>query len=169
MKHTISILVNNHAGVLSRVSGLFSRRGFNISSLAVGETDDPALSRITIVLDGDEYAGGQITKQLGKLIDVVTVKVLKDEDSVSRELVLLKVKALKEKRAEIIQIVDIFRAKIIDVSPDCLTIEITGETAKVEALSKMLFEFGILEIARTGIISLERGDETINNYIYHIK
>lgn len=161
-KYTLSVLVENHSGVLSKVTGLFSRRGFNIDSLAVGETNDPSKSRITIVVNGDEHTVDQVSKQLNKLIDVRAVKVLNSTDSVSRELVMIKVKAEKERRAEIVQLVDIFRAKIIDVSMETLTVEITGQTEKVEAFTEMIKEFGVLELARTGLIALERGTEVVN-------
>lgn len=161
-KHTLSILVENHPGVLSRVAGLFSRRGFNIDSLAVGITENPDISRMTIVVDGDEYVVEQVSKQLNKLIDVIKIKQLSQKDSVSRELALIKVNATATTRAEIIQIVEIFRAKIIDVSKNTLTIEISGSTDKVAALEEMLQQFGIKEIVRTGTIAIERGNKYIN-------
>lgn len=160
-KHTLSVLVENHPGVLSRVSGLFSRRGFNIDSLAVGVTEDPEVSRITIVVDGDEYVVEQVSKQLNKLIDVIKIKQLEKSESVSRELALIKVSADTSTRAEIIQIVEIFRAKIVDVSKNTLTIEISGGTEKVAALEDMLNQFGIKEIVRTGTIAIERGNRYI--------
>lgn len=160
-KHTLSVLVENHAGVLSRVAGLFSRRGFNIESLAVGVTEDPGISRMTIVVDGDDYVVEQVSKQLNKLIDVIKIKQLNPADSVSRELVLVKVAATTSTRSEIIQIVDIFRAKIIDVSKNTLTIEITGASEKNAALEEMLKQFGIKEIVRTGTIAVERGSRII--------
>lgn len=160
-KHTLSVLVENHAGVLSRVSGLFSRRGFNIDSLAVGVTENPDISRMTIVVDGDEYIVEQVSKQLNKLVDVIKIKQLDKAESVSRELALIKVDATAETRAEIIQIVEIFRAKIIDVSKNTLTIEISGATEKVAALEDMLKQFGIKEIVRTGSIAIERGNKYI--------
>ena len=161
-KHTLSVLVENHAGVLSRVAGLFSRRGFNIDSLAVGVTENPEISRMTIVVDGDEYIVEQVSKQLNKLIDVIKIKQLVSGDSVSRELALIKVNATASTRAEIMQIVEIFRAKIIDVSKNALTIEISGNTDKVAALEEMLRQFGVKEIVRTGLIALERGNKNIN-------
>jgi len=161
LKHTLSILVENHAGVLSRVAGLFSRRGFNIDSLAVGVTEDPKVSRITIVVDGDDYVVEQVTKQLNKLIDVIKIRQLHRNDSVSRELALVKVTATSETRSEIIQIVDIFRANIVDVSKDSLTIEMTGNSAKIEAFEEMLMQFGIKEIVRTGTIAIGRGSNII--------
>ncbi len=161
-KHTLSVLVENHAGVLSRVAGLFSRRGFNIDSLAVGVTENPDISRITIVVDGDEYVVEQVSKQLNKLIDVIKIKQLDKLDSVSRELALIKVSASAATRAEIIQIVGIFRANIVDVSKNTLTIEISGGSNKVAALEDMLKQFGIKEIVRTGTIAIERGNKYIN-------
>ncbi len=160
-KHTLSILVENHAGVLSRVAGLFSRRGFNIDSLAVGVTEDPKVSRMTIVVDGDDYIVEQVTKQLNKLIDVIKIRQLHPEDSISRELALIKVTANSETRSEIIQIVDIFRANIVDVSKDALTIEMTGTSSKMTALEDMLSQFGIKEIVRTGTIGIQRGNQVI--------
>jgi acetolactate synthase-1/3 small subunit len=161
MKHILSVLVNNHAGVLSRVSGLFSRRGFNIDSLAVGITNDPNISRMTIVVDGDENTVDQVEKQLSKLIDIIRVKRLDIENSVHRELALIKVNADTSVRSEIMQIAEVFRANIIDISKTTLTIEISGSAKKVAAIQDMLRPFGILEDVRTGLISLERGEKTI--------
>jgi acetolactate synthase-1/3 small subunit len=160
-KHILSVLVENHAGVLSRVVGLFSRRGFNIDSLAVGVTENPEVSRITIVVDGDEYIVEQVSKQLNKLVDVIKIKRLQKDESVERELVLMKVEADASTRSEIVQIVKIFRANIIDVSKETLTIEISGSTNKVSALEDMLRQFGIKETVRTGTIALERGNKHI--------
>lgn len=160
-KHILSVLVENHAGVLSRVSGLFSRRGFNIESLAVGITENPEISRMTIVVEGDEYTVEQVSKQLNKLINVIRVKKLENFDSVKRELALIKVNATAATRSEIVQIVEIFRANIIDVSKDTLTIEVSGDEDKVGALENMIKPFGIKEIVRTGIIALERGTKHI--------
>ena len=160
-KHTLSVLVENHAGVLSRVAGLFSRRGFNIDSLAVGVTENPEISRMTIVVDGDDYTVEQVSKQLNKLIDVIKVRQLDRSDSVSRELALIKVEATAATRSEIIQIVEIFRAKIVDISKTTVTIEISGSTDKVSALEDMLRQFGIKEIVRTGTIAIERGNKYI--------
>lgn len=160
-KHTLSVLVENHAGVLSRVAGLFSRRGFNIESLAVGVTENPEISRMTIVVDGDDYTVEQVSKQLNKLIDVIKLKKLDEKDSVSRELALIKVAATASTRAEIVQLVEIFRAKIVDVSKNTLTIEISGDTKKVAALEELLRQFGIKEIVRTGTIAIERGNKFI--------
>jgi acetolactate synthase-1/3 small subunit len=160
-KHTLSVLVENHAGVLSRVAGLFSRRGFNIDSLAVGITEVPEISRMTIVVDGDDHTVEQVSKQLNKLIDVIKVKKLDWSESVSRELALIKVEATASTRSEIIQIVEIFRAKIVDISKTTLTIEASGSLDKVAALEDMLRQFGIKEIVRTGTIAIERGNKHI--------
>lgn len=160
-KHTLSIIVENHAGVLSRISGLFSRRGFNIDSLAVGTTEDPKISRITIVISGDDYTVEQLTKQLNKLIDVIKIRQLEPKEAVRREIALIKVNATSETRAEIIQIVNIFRANIVDVSKHTLTIELTGTEEKIEAFKEMIKSFGIKELVRTGTIALERGSKAI--------
>ena len=162
-KHLLSILVDNHPGVLFRVAGLFSRRGFNIESLAVGITHDPLVSRITIIVHGDNRTVDQIVKQLGKLVQVITVKIIASGQCVSRELVLVKVNAAPEVRSQILHVVEIFRAKIIDVSKETLTIEMTGEGEKTEALLDMLADYGLMEVARTGVIALERGSATIES------
>lgn len=157
MIHTISVLVNNHPGVLARVAGLFSRRGFNIDSLAVGETEDPAYSRMTIVVRADDRQLEQVTKQLFKLIDVIKLTDLTSEEAVTRELVLIKVAAADAaKRTELLQIVDIFRAKVVDVSESSLMVEITGDESKVEGLIQLLRPYGLREIVRTGKIALMR-------------
>lgn len=160
-KHTLSVLVENHAGVLSRVAGLFSRRGFNIDSLAVGVTENPEISRMTIVVNGDDNTVEQVCKQLNKLIDVIKVRQLDSSDSVERELALIKVEANAATRSEIIQIVEVFRAKIVDISKNTLTIEASGGVEKVEALENMLRQFGIKEIVRTGTIAIQRGNKYI--------
>ena len=159
MKHVISVLVENKFGVLARISGLFSARGFNIDSLAVGETDDPTVSRMTIVAEGNETTLEQITKQLHKLIDVIKVQDITNQDYIDRELMLIKVNAGKKDRAELIQIVDTFKAKIIDVNPESLTIEIAGEQSKIDAIMELLVPFGIREIVRTGRIAMARKKE----------
>ena len=156
-KHTLSVLVENHSGVLSRVAGLFSRRGFNIDSLAVGETLNPGISRITIVVYGDDYIVDQVSKQLNKLIDVIKIKVFKPTEFVGRELVLIKINAPAETRAEVMQLVNIFRANIVDVSTKTLTVEISADQEKIIALTALLDQFGILEVVRTGMIAIERG------------
>jgi acetolactate synthase-1/3 small subunit len=155
-KHTISVLVDNEPGVLSRVSGLFSGRGFNISSLTVAETTDPDISRITAVIPGDEPILEQIQKQLRKLVNVHKVSDLTHTPHVSRELALIRVKAKNGDRAEILRIVDIFRAKIVDVSPADYAIEVTGNQDKLDAILNLLSRFGITEIARSGVIALPR-------------
>ena len=156
-RYILSALVQNHAGVLSRVSGLFSRRGYNIDSLTVGETVDPGISRMTIVVRGDEAILEQIQKQLEKLIEVASVKRLDPNLSVLREIALIKVAASPESRPDIIQIANIFRARIIDVAADSLIVETTGAQNKVDGLIELLKPFGILELARTGLSALERG------------
>lgn len=157
MKHTISVIVENKPGVLHRVSGLFSRRGFNIESLAVGTTESANVSRMTIVVEGDEATLEQITKQLYKQIDVLKVFDLPAEQAVERELALIKVHANEKTRTEITQIVDIFKAKIVDVAEDSLMIEVSAEKEKVESMQKLLEKFGIQELVRTGKIALQRG------------
>ncbi len=157
MQHTITALVENTPGVLARVAGLFSRRGFNIESLAVSITEDVTVSRMTIVVGGDERALEQIEKQLNKLVEVIKVYDYRDTPAVERELALVKVTATPEKRAEIMQISDIFRGKIIDVSERTLTIEVTGQVEKVDAFQSLLAPYGIKELVRTGKIALARG------------
>lgn len=162
-KHVLSVLVENHSGVLSRVSGLFSRRGYNIDSLSVGETEDPKISRMTIVTAADEYTLEQIKKQLNKLIDVIKVTELKEDHSVYRELALIKIAATKENRAEIIEIANIFRAHIVDVATQSVVIEATGDQGKIEALSNMLAPYGVKEVVRTGLTALERGEKELKH------
>ena len=161
-RHVLSVLVQNSSGVLSRVSGLFSRRGYNIDSLTVGRTEDEKISRMTIAIVGDNDTLEQVKKQLDKLEDVIKVIDLKNGNSVYR--VLIKVKADAEKRAAINEIVTIFRSKIIDVSVDTLTIELTGDESKISALIKLMEEYGIQELVRTGVTALERGDKTIRSH-----
>ncbi|NLM26326.1 MAG: acetolactate synthase small subunit [Firmicutes bacterium] len=162
-RHVISVLVDNQSGVLSRVAGLFSRRGYNIDSLSVGETENSQFSRMTIVVRGDDSTLEQIKKQLNKLIDVIKVVSLTSESSVYRELVLVKVAADDKTRAAINDIVDIFRAKIIDIAPKSLTIEITGDEPKIQAFIDLMKPYGIIEMARTGLTALQRGDLSITN------
>lgn len=157
MKHILSVLVENKPGVLARVSGLFSRRGFNIDSLAVGPTEDPNISRMTIVVDADNAKLEQITKQLHKLVNVLKITDLEPRDSVERELVLIKVNAPSNNRSEIIETANIFRANIIDISKNSLTVEITGTQDKIQALEDLLRSYGIKELVRTGKIALARG------------
>jgi acetolactate synthase, small subunit len=155
--HTLSVLVVNRPGVLTHVSGLFSRRGYNIDSLTVGVTENPEISRMTIVAHGDEHVIEQVTKQLNKLIDIIKVVEVAPGESVYRELALLKVAATAKNRSEVIQITDIFRAKIVDVSADSIIIEITGSGDKIDALEEMMRPFGIKEMVRTGKVALVRG------------
>jgi len=164
-KHVLSALVKNSSGVLSRVSGLFSRRGYNIDSLTVGRTEDPSISRMTITLMGDDNVLEQVKKQLNKLEDVVRVVDFKANESVYRELVLIKVKANAENRATINETVKIFRSKIIDLSTDTLTIELTGDEDKISALINLMEEYGIEELVRTGVTALQRGEKSIKNSI----
>ena len=161
MLKTISVLVDNKAGVLARVTNLFSRRGYNIDSLAVGTADRTDISRITVIVDCDDRILDQIVHQLEKLVNVRTVKVLSDISNVTRELVLIKVKAPASVRNDIIQIAEVFRGRIIDISTETLTIEITGEEHKTTALMDMLKVYEILEVARTGKVALDRGMEYI--------
>jgi acetolactate synthase-1/3 small subunit len=158
-KYVLSVLVENHAGVLSRVSGLFSRRGYNIDSLTVGETQDAAYSRITIVALGDEYTLDQMTKQLERMEDVMQVSVLENDDAVFRELLLIKVQAEPEKRSAILEAVNVFRAKVVDLSVESLIVELTGEVTKLNAFIEIMKAYGILEMARTGITALARGSK----------
>ena len=157
MRHTISVLVENKSGVLARVAGLFSGRGYNIDSLNVSEAEDPTMSRMTIVARGDDRILEQITKQLNRLIDTIKVTDLTDEEHVERELVLIKVSATSKTRSEIIQISDIFRANIVDVSLETLVISVTGDADKINAMIDMLRPYGIKEIARSGQVAIPRG------------
>lgn len=157
MKHTLSVLVENKPGVLTRVAGLFARRGFNIESLAVGRSEDPRLSRITITLDGAEQPVDQVTKQLHKLINVVKIRDLSAAGMVAGELLFVKVSSEGEKRTEVFQIAEIFKAKIVDVDRRALTLRVVGESNKLEALLELLKPLGILEVVRTGTIAMRRG------------
>lgn len=161
MKHTISVIVENKPGVLARTAGLFRRRGFNIDSLAVGVTENPDISRMTIVVEGDQPLLEQVTKQVSKLIDVIRVISLDDDVSIGRELALIKVNADQKSRSEIIQVVDIFRARIIDVAPRSLIVEVTGDENKINAITQLLGQFGIKEMVRTGKVALQRGGKTL--------
>ena len=156
-KHILSILVENKPGVLARVAGLFSRRGFNIDTLAVGPTDDPSVSRITLTLDGAVHPIDQVTKQLHKLVNVLKIRDLEPEDTVTRELALFKVSADGGQRGELMQICEIFRAKVVDVTRRSVTIEVTGTTDKVGAFEQMVRPFGLIEMMRTGEIAIARG------------
>lgn len=163
-RHVLSVLVKNSSGVLTRVAGLFARRGFNIDSLTVGRTENTLISRMTIALMGDDDILDQVIKQLNKLEDVQRVVELYPEQSVYRELVLIKVKATAENRAAINEVVKIFRSKIIDVSVNAVTIELTGDESKISALIKLMEQYGIQELVRTGLSGLERGDNDITKY-----
>jgi acetolactate synthase-1/3 small subunit len=159
MRHTLSVLVENKFGVLTRVAGMFSGRGFNIDSLNVGPTLDATASRMTIVVRGDDKVLEQVTKQLDKLVDVIDVQDFRDEEYVDRELVLLRVKAGSKTRAEVMQICDIFRAKIIDVQPERLSIEVTGTEGKINKFLLLMERFGITDLTRTGKVALSRTND----------
>jgi acetolactate synthase I/III small subunit len=160
--HTLSVLVEDTPGVLARVAALFSRRGFNIQSLAVGPTEQKDMSRMTIVVSAEETPLEQITKQLNKLINVIKISELDEDNSVSRELALIKVRADAGSRSQVIEAVNLFRAKVIDVAPDTLTIEATGSRGKIEALLRVLEPFGIRELVQSGVVSLSRGPRDIS-------
>jgi acetolactate synthase-1/3 small subunit len=159
-KHTVAVLVENKFGVLSRVAGLFSARGYNIESLSVGETLDPTVSRMTLVVRGDAFVIEQVLKQLHKLVDVIKVTDLSEEDHVEREMLLIRVNAEPAARAEILRSVDIFRAKVVDVTPTSYTVEVTGEESKLDAIVELLRPFGIQELVRTGKVAIARGPKT---------
>ena len=156
MKHKVAVLVENNPGVLAKVSNLFSRRGYNIDSLVVSDTEDKTISRMTIVVDGDEKTIEQVTKQLHKLVDVIKVNDLTNDDTVCRQLLLVRVAADRDTRGEIIQLMDIFRARIIDIGRRSLIIESTGDESKIDAILKSLQPFGIQEIVKTGISAMVR-------------
>jgi acetolactate synthase I/III small subunit len=171
-QHIVSALVENRAGTLSRVSGLFSRRGFNIDSLTVGETDDPSISRMTIAIgDGGQQSGGQksdeqvleqIIKQLSKLVDVIAVRELESGSCLRREIMLVKIGTDEKTRPAILEIAGIFRARVVDVSPETITVEATGSVEKLNGLLLLLRPYGILELARTGLVALERGNKILS-------
>lgn len=163
MRHTMSVLVENKPGVLARVSGLFARRGFNIHSLAVGVTETPKISRMTIVVDLAERPLEHVTKQLYKLINVLKVIELDPESSVERELMLIKVRAQDKVRSRIIELVDVFRAKIVDVGSESLTVEISGDPNKLHAFEDLVAEYGIIELVKTGRVALSRGSKSIKD------
>ena len=156
MKHTISVLVENHFGVLARVSGLFGARGFNIDSLAVGETEDPTISRMTIVVEGDERTLEQVKKQLNRLIDIIKVQDIIQEDLLEREVVLTRVGFNHKNRAEILEAVNAFQGKVVDASQNTLTIEVAGDQAKIHSVFELLKPYGLLEVVRSGRIALSR-------------
>lgn len=159
-KHTIAVLVENRFGVLSRVAGLFSARGYNIEALSVGETLDPTVSRMTLVVRGDEFVIEQVVKQLHKLIDVIKVTDLTEENHVERELALVRINAEPQHRAEILRTADIFRAKVVDVTPQSITLEVTGDESKLDAIIELLRPMGIQELVRTGKVAIARGSKT---------
>jgi len=156
-KHILSILVENKPGVLTRIAGLFARRGFNIDTLAVGPTDDETISRITLTLDGAKHPIDQVTKQLHKLVNVLKIRDLEPEETLARELALFKISADGAGRAEVMQICEIFRAKVVDVSKRSLVVEVTGTYSKIEAFERLVRPFGLIEMARTGEIAISRG------------
>jgi acetolactate synthase-1/3 small subunit len=160
--HVVSALVENRAGTLSRISGLFARRGFNIDSLTVGETEDSSISRMTIAVTGDDAVLEQIVKQLEKLVDVISVRELETSSCLRREIMLVKVKADQKNRPSVIQIAGIFRSRVVDVSASTITIEATGGMEKLDGLIMLLSPYGILELARTGMVALERGDRVLS-------
>ena len=161
-QHVVSALVENRAGTLSRVSGLFSRRGFNIDSLTVGETEDRSVSRMTIAVSGDDRVLEQIIKQLGKLVDVIAVRELDPDSCLRREIMLIKISADEKTRPAVIEIAGIFRSRIVDVSTDTITIEATGDMEKLNGLLMLLSPYGVLELARTGLVALERGSKVLS-------
>jgi acetolactate synthase-1/3 small subunit len=156
-QHIVSALVENHAGTLSRIAGLFSRRGYNIDSLTVGETMDRSVSRMTIAVSGDDAVLEQIIKQIGKLVDVIAVRELAPGSCLRREILLVKVKADEKTRPAVIEIAGIFRSRIVDVSPATITVEVTGDIEKLNGFLLLLEPYGVLELARTGLVALERG------------
>jgi acetolactate synthase-1/3 small subunit len=160
-KHTLSVLVENKPGVLTRVAGLFARRGFNIHSLAVGPTEHAEVSRITVVVDVEELPLEQVTKQLNKLIPVIKIVELEPAASVQRELLLVKVRADLQSRSQVLETVRLFRAKVVDVAPDAVTIEVTGNPDKLEAFLKVLEPFGIRELVQSGLVGIGRGGRSI--------
>lgn len=160
MKHTLSVLVENKPGALSRIAGLFTRRGFNIDSLAVSPTEQEDRSRMTIAVDASRFPVEQITKQLDKLVNVIKIRDLDPENMVSRELGLVKVAATAETRSEVIQLVEIFEAKIVDVTSDSVTIQVTGTSEELENFERLLQPFGVVELVKTGVVALSRGSST---------
>ncbi|MFC8452261.1 acetolactate synthase small subunit [Kitasatospora sp. NPDC057223] len=162
-KHTLSVLVENKPGVLARIAALFSRRGFNIDSLAVGPTEHPDISRMTIVVNVEDLPLEQVTKQLNKLVNVIKIVELDQSAAIQRELVLVKVRADNDSRSQIVEIVQLFRAKTVDVSPDAVTIEATGSSDKLEAMLRMLEPFGIKELVQSGMVAIGRGARSITD------
>lgn len=167
MRHTLSVLVEDESGVLSRIAGLFARRGFNIESLAVGPAERQGISRITMVIPGDNRTIEQLTKQLYKLVNILKVQDITNVPCVERELVLLKIKASEKNRSAILEIANIFRAKIVDIAPEYLILEVTGDPGKMVAIEQLLSHYGIVEIARTGKISLVRASNVNTELLRH--
>ena len=159
MKHVITALVQNQPGVLAHVAGMFAARGFNIDSLVVGRTEDPELSRMTIVVVGDDQTVEQVRKQLEKIVTIVRVRDFKEIDYVERDLMLVRISAAPEKRAEVVELANLFRGRIVDVARQSLTVELSGPEAKLEAFIDMVKPYGIRELARTGIIAVQRGEQ----------
>jgi len=160
-RHTLSVLVNNHMGVLSRVSGLFSRRGYNIESISVGVTEDKMISRMTIIVECEDDIYHQIKNQLAKLMDVIRLEEYQDDESVKRELALIKIDSRNEKRSQILEIANIFRAHVIDITNNTMILEITGDQSKISAIISMLEEYGIKEVIRTGATAIARGESEL--------
>lgn len=165
-RHVLSLLVEDKPGLLTRVAGLFARRGFNIESLAVGPTEMRGLSRITVVVDQDEVLLEQVTKQLNKLVNVIKIVELEQATSVQREHVLIKVRADNQSRSHVLEAVNLFRARVVDVVPDALTIEVTGDSGKIDAFLKVLEQYGIKEIAQSGLIAMGRGSKSITERVF---
>ena len=165
MNHVLSLLVENRPGLLTRVAGLFARRGFNIESLAVGTTEVPGLSRITVVVDVDELPLEQVTKQLNKLVNVIKIVELDPSQSVQREHLLVKVKVDNQTRSQVLEAVNLFRARVVDVATDALVIEVTGDSAKCQALLRLLEPYGIKEIAQSGLLAIGRGGKSISERV----
>lgn len=165
-RHVLSLLVEDKPGLLTRVAGLFARRGFNIESLAVGPTEMSGLSRITVVVDQDDNLLEQLTKQLNKLVNVIKVVELDSASSVQREHMLIKVRADNQTRSHVLEAVTLFRARVVDVVPDALTIEVTGDTGKIEAFLKVLEPYGVKEIAQSGLIAMGRGSKSITERVF---
>ncbi|MGO3147872.1 MAG: acetolactate synthase small subunit [Leucobacter sp.] len=165
-RHVLSLLVEDKPGLLTRVAGLFARRGFNIESLAVGPTEMVGLSRITVVVDQDEFLLEQLTKQLNKLVNVIKVVELDSASSVQREHMLIKVRADNQTRSHVLEAVTLFRARVVDVVPDALTIEVTGDSGKVDAFLKVLEPYGVKEIAQSGLIAMGRGSKSITERVF---
>ena len=165
MQYTISALVTNKSGVLTKISGLFSRRGFNIESLSVCKTEDPLLSRMTIVLNGDDYTLGQMVKQMDKLIEVKKIMPAVENESIYRELLLIKVSAAPEIRNQIVEIKEIYKAKVVDLSPNSMILELTGEPNKLDGFIRVIQPYSILEMARTGVTAISRGEKCIKDVV----